>query len=401
MEEKVYMRAQNPETKEVFFYEVREHPATNHVTGLQPKLEEVDREDRQSGASAERKPRLSEQDEQESKFPVLDGRICANGWKGFSGLQTRKCGAGLKNPGNDCFLNAVLQALVHTPSLATFIVQRHKIECTSNSEDCLMCALRDHCVRVFLNDCPQSSTWMYGYLKNIFPRHQIGQQEDAHEMLTLLLDALDFSVAEASEGHQQKSGRKWRRPVDANSTNLRRVRCKECETVHTNYERIGELNLGLGIRICQNRLPTSVSELVAEFFAQEEIGQFSCENCKREVAAIRTTTVLRAPSVLIIHPKRFDSTGRKNKLHVNAEEYLDLHGYLFDNTDASYRLYGVIEHQGRSRSAGHYVAALRSFDERTWYHLNDAQRMEASLKRAQFMQPYILFYERLQSKSSD
>lgn len=63
-------------------------------------------------------------------------------------------------------------------------------------------------------------------------------------------------------------------------------------------------------------------------------------------------------------------------------------------------MYGVIEHLGGGLNFGHYVAAMRGFNEQTWFHFDDDHRQAASLQRVQSMQPYILFYTRVQSNGA-
>lgn len=98
----------------------------------------------------ERKRVLSERGEAAAKFPVIDRQNLMMTWrdsrlivciytfqdkKNFLipcpdsfALQKfcgRNCGVGLHNYSNDCFLNAVLQAMLHTAPLARYVAEQH------------------------------------------------------------------------------------------------------------------------------------------------------------------------------------------------------------------------------------------------------------------------------------
>ena len=68
-------------------------------------------------------------------------------------------------------------------------------------------------------------------------------------------------------------------------------------------------------------------------------------------------------------------------------------------TDARYRLYAVVEHEG-SMSFGHYTAyvdAAQSQDgtSATWFHISDGNARQSSMAAAMAAQAFLLFYRKV------
>ncbi|CAA7404725.1 unnamed protein product [Spirodela intermedia] len=138
--------------------------------------------------------------------------------------------------------------------------------------------------------------------------------------------------------------------------------------------------------------------------AEERTGNGGHTKIKRD--ATKRILIEKTPHVLTIHLKRFsqDARGRLSKLngHVSFQETLDLRPYMNsrsrDVQGCSYRLVGVVEHEGSMRG-GHYVAYVKG--ERApehgpaWFYASDGLVREVSLPEVLQSEAYILFYERL------
>lgn len=360
-------------------------------------------------AKANRKRLLSERGEKELKYPVMEKEICSKwGWEGAAWLNERKRGLGLINRANDCFLNVILQMITHTAPLARYLVERHQADCKRQAHACVACALREnHLVRTFRQNGPMETRWIGQHLKRIFPSHSFGMQEDAHELLSLLLDAIDPPPGWNREnGNKELPTNKLKpsTPIEQifGGTLRNQVTCQACHTPFINYERIRELNVALGKKQ-EDRIP--LMSLVQDYFKNETITAFSCKKCARKTQAVRQTRVLRAPAVLIVQLKRFNAYGGKIRQPIAAEKELDLTKFTYDGVGAAageategvgtkrtaYVLTGVVEHLGATVDHGHYVAYCKSTDGQLWFKFDDE---EVSRLATYSSNPYLLFYSR-------
>lgn len=103
-------------------------------------------------------------------------------------------GCGLHNLGNSCFMNAVLQCIVHTPPLNQYMRnKKHSAKCSKNGSNvfCSACRLEALVLKMFQRNAPPFPPRVFAdNLSTIARGFRLGRQEDAHEFLRCLLEHL-------------------------------------------------------------------------------------------------------------------------------------------------------------------------------------------------------------------
>ena len=124
---------------------------------------------------------------------------------------------------------------------------------------------------------------------------------------------------------------------------------------------------------------THLSRCVQDFFGGAAISGYECGECyPRRTAGFIATKLVNAPSVLVVHLKRFqiDEKGVFNKVSTRVDygSQLDLIAFAKEGSpaelDAFYELYAVVLHSGDFGS-GHYTALVRRGE--VWYKCNDTE----------------------------
>ncbi|KAM0920322.1 hypothetical protein ACQ4PT_007597 [Festuca glaucescens] len=193
----------------------------------------------------------------------------------------------------------------------------------------------------------------------------MGQQEDAHEFLSCLLENLQKCTLDPKS-------------IDGES--------------------IVEQVFG-------GRLKSLVDDLVAaleSFTKVEQLGdaenKLNCENCNGQVWKDNQLVLDKAPDVLAFQLKRFTVThdGYIEKIdkHVEYPSQLDLQ--LFHSNPGKeglqYDLYGVVKHFGLP-NFGQYVCTIRS-SPTSWHLMNDSLVDSITKTSALNQEAYLLFYVR-------
>ncbi|KAK9457159.1 hypothetical protein V1511DRAFT_152951 [Dipodascopsis uninucleata] len=302
---------------------------------------------------------------------------------------------GLINNGVTCYMNSVLQVLLHVPAMVEYLLRMHKNDCTKN-ESCVMCAFQK-----LTEECYSDGRKARGpiYPRIILKKMRANgsklsehRQEDAHEFLRQFIDALQLSVApkhlkepvkETSVIHRIFGGR-FRQ----------QIRCKSCNYPSNTYQPALDIPLDI-------RRNGTVQTALKRFFASEELSKvrgnaYKCERCKTFVDAEKRTLIYDAPEYLTLHLKRFDFTFRgtsKIQGKIQYPKNLELSSYSTKKEVLSYELIGVIVHQGRRASSGHYISFVKQSNG-LWACYNDEIVDSVSEKRVLDQEAYILVYAR-------
>lgn len=237
-------------------------------------------------------------------------------------------------------------------------------------------------------------------LRTLASSFRHGRQEDAHEFVRALLDAI---VRADVGGCAATASVTWERE---RVTDVHRifggvfqssVVCRECH--HASV--IPEPFLDLSLEI--SRIHT-VSQALARFTEPETLegdNRYRCDSCRKLVVAVKRFVIRRAPNVLTLHLKRFDRN-KKDGRFVEFPDQLDLSPHMYGRpagTKARYLLTGVLVHQGSSRQFGHYVSYVRTASGQ-WLIKDDSFSRTVNFSVVLKQRAYILFYSRVPDSSS-
>lgn len=319
---------------------------------------------------------------------------------------------------------------------------------------CALCEMEWHLQEVHSQrdkDKPVApSFFVHGFIDHVAPWFKLGQQEDSHEFLRLLIDAMQRSCKNARREDAMEEdippigedGSNDATTFVADSKDVEYpfqlfrgtvescVTCDSCKASSSTLDPIEDV----GLEVTTSSPPASsstrgsspnTSEALADVnsafqrFARVEAldAGYKCEKCGKGGRATKQSRLASIPPILTLHLKRFrygadgrpspahNNSRRAHKIsgsakiegHIKFEQIFNLKPYLTDKLQQKQkalfcRLFAVIVHAGKNSHSGHYVAYVRNVSSNEWWKMDDARVTQASLDEVMNAEAYMLFY---------
>lgn len=336
-------------------------------------------------------------------------------WASFNLVPRIPCG--LLNLRNTCYANALIQILMATRPLAAHLLEvDHASNCPKPPNQwCPMCCLSSWAKKSLAGSQPAialNPRELITNLKKLNPRLTLGDQHDAQELYTSLLEALELVSLREAEKAACISGAtldldrfsKETTPINHVFTCYTRnqVDCLMCGNISSTT------SSDSGIMLNVPKRAATIEELLKEWSAVERLegsSAYQCDACRAKVKAERFTMLEVAPNILSIHLSRVDFRllgENKTSAPVSFPKELDMRPFMaadaIDNGEANYKLYGVVAHEGVTPDDGHYTAFVRYGEQ--WYVGDDdvVEKVTTAQVLGQQREAYLLFYERTTPK---
>ncbi|CAJ1056652.1 ubiquitin carboxyl-terminal hydrolase 3 [Xyrichtys novacula] len=360
---------------------------------------------------------------------------------------------GLRNLGNTCFMNAILQSLSNIEQFSCYFKElpavalrsgktagRRMYHTRSQGDTSVslveefrktLCSLWQGSQTAFSPDSLFYAIW------KIMPSFRGYQQQDAHEFMRYLLDHLHRELQCSRNGASHSvppqdgvrlstaEGKCCINGTASVVTSIfggilqNEVNCLICGTESRKFDPFLDLSLDIPSQFRQKRSkdqepgPTcTLRDCLRSFTDLEELDEtelYYCHKCKKRQKSTKKFWIQKLPKVLCLHLKRFHWTAfLRNKVDTYVEfplKGLDMRGYLLEPEyslpeSCLYDLAAVVVHHGSGVGSGHYTAY--GSHEGRWYHFNDSTVTLTSEEAVRKAKAYILFYvERTDQVASD
>lgn len=361
---------------------------------------------------------------------------------------------GLKNLGNSCYMNCIIQCLIAVPQLTEpFSNGTYKQYINYNSR----LGYRGQFAHAFAMLVMQMINPHAHYIEpvgmkqlsaHLRPDSFAGfEQQDCQEFLTFVLDglhedlnsngdkpkqgALDAKAEERREqlGIRTASAIEWERYLSGDTSlivdffqgqYLSQLQCLTCKHTSTTYNAFSSLSLPIASPKLLGQ-HTSLKTCFDEFVKPEVLdgdNAWNCPHCRRKRKTVKTLQISRLPPILVIHLKRFkrSAMGGTTKLETPVDyplRNLDLTKYWpqlhqdygeeqmnilsriptrGQNPPFIYDLRAVTLHHGSLRG-GHYTAVVQK-PGRGWFYFDDSNVSQVKEQAAVSKHAYVLVYKR-------
>ncbi|CAB3368744.1 Hypothetical predicted protein [Cloeon dipterum] len=347
---------------------------------------------------------------------------------------------GLRNIGNTCFMNSVLQCLSNTRPLLEYILAEGYLSEINNSSSsmkgALIKAFGSLLQELWKGDSDErvvNTSSFKSQVQRFAPRFMGYAQQDAQEFLRYLLEGLHEDVnrvttrpkpilteIDDSLSDSQKAMEAWKRYLRRDDSKIvdifvgqlkSTLQCTVCGHCSVTFDPFWDLSLPIppSERYGQVRLAQCF-----DFFTKEEVldgdEKPTCSRCQTRQKCLKSFSIHKFPRILVLHLKRFSPLERyRGKLSCTVDfplQGLDLSAYASASKGSSlgqscaYNLYGVANHSGTTYS-GHYVAACKHPYSSTWHEYNDSRVSSTSARSVVSSEAYVLFYELASSNTNN
>ena len=299
---------------------------------------------------------------------------------------TNKGLVGLNNQGNTCYLNSILQCMLHCKKFVIYLFNHTDSILNSNKND-LLTEFTSLVDKIWFRDNQQITPKDFlQKLSQIYSFYKIGEQQDSHECMLNIFEelekniiALNFDINQEKEWFSIFKSHNFLKEVFYGLYETEII----CENNHSSITKEPFVDISLSFNS-----ESSLDDLLNNFQKNEfldEDNKYYCEKCKKYVSANKILKIKEAPSNnLIIHLKRFDNfINKKNDLITYPEEL------TINNTQ--YHLFGIVNHTG-SLFGGHYYSYIKHIDN-NWYELNDSNVSLIDKSSVVNKNAYLLFYQ--------
>nr|XP_025854843.1 ubiquitin carboxyl-terminal hydrolase 2 [Vulpes vulpes] len=331
--------------------------------------------------------------------------------------------AGLRNLGNTCFMNSILQCLSNTRELRDYCLQRLYMRDLSHSSNVHTALMEEFAklIQTIWTSSPNdvvSPSEFKTQIQRYAPRFVGYNQQDAQEFLRFLLDGLHNEVNRVTVRPKsnpenldhlpddEKGRQMWRKYLEREDSRIgdlfvgqlkSSLTCTDCGYCSTVFDPFWDLSLPIAKRGYPEVTLTDCMRLFTKEDVLDGDEKPTCCRCRARKRCIKKFSIQRFPKILVLHLKRFsESRIRTSKLttFVNFPlRDLDLREFASENTNhAVYNLYAVSNHSGTTMG-GHYTAYCRSPVTGEWHTFNDSSVTPMSSSQVRTSDAYLLFYE--------
>ncbi|XP_011031424.1 PREDICTED: ubiquitin carboxyl-terminal hydrolase 22 [Populus euphratica] len=341
---------------------------------------------------------------------------------------------GLNNLGSTCFMNSILQALLHAPPFRNyFLSERHDREtCRKRSSDqsCLACDIGVIFSAVYSGDrTPYSpAQFLYSWWQHSANLASY-EQQDAHEFFISVLDGIHEREGKGRNSNKDNGDCQCIAHRVFSGMLRSDLTCTTCGFTSTTYDPCVDISLNMdtssfcsvdvankSVRPNEDTGRSTLLACLDLFTRPERLGsdqKLYCQNCQEKRDSLKQMSIKRLPLVLSLHIKRFEHsslrrTSRKIDWHLQFPFSLDMTPYLspsivrnrfgnrifgFESDEADisaeFEIFAVVTHSGMLDS-GHYVTYLRLQNQ--WYKCDDAWITEVDERIVRASQCYMIFY---------
>ncbi|QSS51099.1 ubiquitin carboxyl-terminal hydrolase [Histoplasma capsulatum var. duboisii H88] len=326
----------------------------------------------------------------------------------------RVCGKegvrGLFNLGQTCYMNVILQTLLHDPLLTTYFLgnNHHTYDCTI--QNCISCAVSEAFAE-FNND---DKTEGFGALNLLLaswrssPMLSGYQQQDAHEFYQFLVDKLHAGAHDHVEDHNKTCHCFFHNAFYGKLRSS--VTCDKCGNVTQTEDQMIDLSLDVQVQKKKRALgggestaaPT-LDGCLQSFTSPEKLmaDAYNCSGCgSTQQKATKQLRIRKLPVILCMQLKRFEHTLSVSEkvegkidfpLSINMLPYTTRAHYKNEGGHSNflYDLSSAVVHKGKL-DAGHYYVYCRQGEQ--WYLFNDDQVTVVNEAEVLAADAYLLFY---------